>query len=485
MEHEKWTVGAIRRARYRRGEWMTREDTNAIFPVATKGPAAAQCRGQAVHIILPNDRVGSRGMVEVEVRHRQGARYQYDVLVPNVVVTAAAAAGMEVPIGLGREEQAVRVYTMGHREGEPEIQWMAEPTWREPLHPEGQVGRGKADGTDAAELDRAEKEKEKRQKEAAAEGLDMLGDGRDRKDMLQKWAQRLRGKATAWQNVFIENGEVQLGLEERIKACRGEEVRRAVSRASYHLRARAEAVEDKCRPECTLARCLCRLDAPQEPKEGKHGIRVRQPRRRGPMWLQMGEDEGAPLVYFHQVKHMWVGNADGRSGTVGEDEEGGERQAKAQVLTARKVEPKQAVLWIQMQRHAQVAACVDSTSRTVEVWGPTRQVLAMALYVEETVRRSRGMAGELDPDTEMHRMCKVMAMVDYDGAAGRRATGHTIQVVSQQASATGAADQGVTDLVQDGHTWWVVEPRGDRRQALVYTAAPLKRVEDQLMRWVG
>ena len=36
----------------------------------------------------------------------------------------------------------------------------------------------------------------------------------------------------------------------------------------------------------------------------------------------------------------------------------------------------------------------------------------------------------------------------------------SIQVVSPQASATGAADQGVTDLVQVGHTWWVVEPRG-------------------------
>ena len=57
--------------------------------------------------------------------------------------------------------------------------------------------------------------------------------------------------------------------------------------------------------------------------------------------------------------------------------------------------------------------------------------------------------------------------------------------MSPQASATGAADQGVTDLVQDGHTWWVVEPRGDRRQAVVYTAAPLKRVEHPLMRWGG
>ena len=279
--------------------------------------------------------------------------------------------------------------------------------------------------------------------------------------------------------------EGQPGLEDRIKGFRGEEVRQAVSKARYHLKARAEAVEDKCRPERTLARCLCRLDGPQEPKGGYHGIRVRQPRRQGPIWLQMGEDEGAPLVYLHQVKHMWVGYADGRCGTVGEEEEAGERQAKAQILTARKVEPKQAVLWMQMQRDAQVAACVDTTSRTVEVWEPTRQVLAMALYVGETVRRSRGMAREWDPDTEMHRMRKVMAMVDYDGAAGRRAKGHTIQVVPPQASATGAADQGVTDLVQDGHTWWLVEHRGDRRQAVLYTATPLKRVEHPLMRWVG
>ena len=207
--------------------------------------------------------------MEVEVRHRQGARYQYDVLVPNIVVTASAAAGMEVWIGIGREGQAVQVYTMGHWKGQPHFQWMVEPTWREPLHPEGQAGRGKADGTDAAELDRAEKEKEKRKKEAAVEGLDMLGDGRDRKDMLQKWAQRLRGRATAWQNVLIENGEAQPGLGEHIKGCRGEEIRQAVSKA------RAEAVEDKCRPECTLPRCLYRLDGPQEPKGGYNGIRVR------------------------------------------------------------------------------------------------------------------------------------------------------------------------------------------------------------------
>ena len=295
---------------------MTQEDTKAIFPVATKGPAAAQWRGQAVHIILPDDRVGSRGMMEVEVRHGKGARYQYNVLVPNVGVTAAAAAGMEVRIGLGREGQAVQVYSMGPWEGQRAIQSMAEPTWRELLHSEGQVGRGKADGADAAELDRAEKEKEKRQKEAAVEGLDMLGDGGDRKDMVQKWAQRLKGKVRTSENVLIENGEAQPGLEDRIKGCRGEEVPQAVSKARYHLKARAEAVADKCRPECTLARCLCRLDGPQEPKGGYHLNRVRQPRRQGPMWLQMEEEEGAP-VYFHQVKHMWAGYADGGEGGGG------------------------------------------------------------------------------------------------------------------------------------------------------------------------
>ena len=57
----------------------------------------------------------------------------------------------------------------------------------------------------------------------------------------------------------------------------------------------------------------------------------------------MGEEKGALLVYLHQVKHMWVGYADGRSGTVGEEEEAGERHAKAQILKAKKVEPKQAV----------------------------------------------------------------------------------------------------------------------------------------------
>ena len=70
------------------------------------------------------------------------------------------------------------------------------------------------------------------------------------------------------------------------------------------------------------------------------------------------------------------------------------------MLTARRVEPNKAVLWMQMQRDAQVAVCVDSTSRTVEVWGPTRQVLAMALYVGKRCAK----AGEwLESGTQTHK----------------------------------------------------------------------------------
>ena len=47
-EQGTWTVGAIRRARYCKGEWMTQEDTKVMFPVATKQLAVAQWRGQAL-----------------------------------------------------------------------------------------------------------------------------------------------------------------------------------------------------------------------------------------------------------------------------------------------------------------------------------------------------------------------------------------------------------------------------------------------------
>ena len=61
---EEWKVRAIRRARYRRGERRTREDTKLIFPMVPNGPAATQWRAQAVHMLLPDD----RGTVELEVQ---------------------------------------------------------------------------------------------------------------------------------------------------------------------------------------------------------------------------------------------------------------------------------------------------------------------------------------------------------------------------------------------------------------------------------
>ena len=67
-----------------------------------------------VEILLPDDRLRDRGTGEWEVRHRQGARYQYNVQGPNVLVATATAEGVEDCIGLGREGQAVQVYTMGH-----------------------------------------------------------------------------------------------------------------------------------------------------------------------------------------------------------------------------------------------------------------------------------------------------------------------------------------------------------------------------------
>ena len=97
------------------------------------------------------------------------------------------------------------------------------------------------------------------------------------------------------------------------------------------------------------------------------------------------------------------------------------------MLRAKNVEPKQAVLWIQMQRDTQVAPCVDSTNRTVDFWWRTRQVLAGALYVGEMVRGSEGTTGDRDAETDMQRVRRGGAMEDF-GAARGRYMGHTIQV---------------------------------------------------------
>ena len=61
-------------------------------------------------------------------------------------------------------------------------------------------------------------------------------------------------------------------LEGRINGCRGDKVRQMVTKARYHIKAKMEAVERKCRPECTAVRCLCRLEGPQEREEGIMGF---------------------------------------------------------------------------------------------------------------------------------------------------------------------------------------------------------------------
>ena len=182
--------------------------------------------------------------------------------------------------------------------------------------------------------------------------------------MLPERAQRPRVKASLWQYVIIDNAETQPGLDWHIKGCRREDVRQAVSKTRYHMKAGQEAIGDMCRPECTQARCLCRLDGPHKLRGGYHGIKVQQPRGQGRHLLKMGGEDGAPLVYFRQVKHMWVGYVDGRNRTSQEGAEVEEQHARAQLLTARKTEPNQAVLWMQMQQDAQILVCVDSTSRT-------------------------------------------------------------------------------------------------------------------------
>ena len=57
----------------------------------TVGHPARQRRGRAFHMLLPDDGLGDRGTVKLVVRHGPGARYQYNVRVPNAVVTTAVA----------------------------------------------------------------------------------------------------------------------------------------------------------------------------------------------------------------------------------------------------------------------------------------------------------------------------------------------------------------------------------------------------------
>ena len=77
-------------------------------------------------------------------------------------------------------------------------------------------------------------------------------------------------------------------------------------------------------------------------------------------------------------------------------------------------------------------------------------------------------------------------MVDYGVVPSTqgKVCNKTIPMVSLQASTTGATGTEVIDVVQDGTTWWVVETKAGRHEAEVYTRAPLKRSQHEMMTWV-
>ena len=213
--------------------------------------------------------------MDLEVRHRQGAGYQYNVQVPDIVVTKAATDGMQVRMELTSEGEVVQLYTIGNWDRQPGIQWKSDPTWGESPQSGMLKGPASTEKGDTWELHRADLENEKQRRDTATEKLNILGTGRDRNVMLRQWAQRLNAKATPRHNVLIDNREAQPGLEVRIRGCRGKDVRQAVSKARYHIKAPVEAMEDGCRTECTLVSCLCGLDGRQELRGGSHWVKVR------------------------------------------------------------------------------------------------------------------------------------------------------------------------------------------------------------------
>ena len=106
----------------------------AKSPLGESGASSLQRWGQAVDIFLRDDRLRDRGAVELEVRHGQGAIYQYNVQVPNIMVTNAATDGMEVRVWLTREVEGMQVHSIRHRDGQLVILLKSKPTLSKPLH---------------------------------------------------------------------------------------------------------------------------------------------------------------------------------------------------------------------------------------------------------------------------------------------------------------------------------------------------------------
>ena len=142
--------------------------------------------------------------------------------------------------------------------------------------------------------------------------------------------------------------------------------------------------------------------------------------------MQMGEeDDEIPLMCLHQVSDMWVWYNDGvapRTAREDEEEEEGESsrvvlKGKAQTMKAKGVEPRRAVLWLQMETEAMVAVCLRPYRgpTALVVWGPTRKVLAPAMYVGHAVHVG-GCAGHLEAGREPGSWC--LPLAPRGGGAG-------------------------------------------------------------------
>ena len=60
----------------------------------------------------------------VVVQHEQGARYQFSMEAPAVVVTSVGEDNTMVRVRMGQEEAAVQVYKVGSWQGQPTLTWL-------------------------------------------------------------------------------------------------------------------------------------------------------------------------------------------------------------------------------------------------------------------------------------------------------------------------------------------------------------------------
>ena len=86
----------------------------AKFPLGAAGTSGDAAETTAVHILLPDPRLGETGTLVLEVRHGQGAEYQYNVRVPNLVLPKGPIEGVQIRIGFTRDGEMLQGYAVGH-----------------------------------------------------------------------------------------------------------------------------------------------------------------------------------------------------------------------------------------------------------------------------------------------------------------------------------------------------------------------------------